>query len=90
MAFGVAAILLQIALALFDLPILTGIANLIFGVALWWSLAIIQNVLHPDSPIFGSGGSIHIQIFFILLTSLSLLFLAQVALLLHRRYNLTP
>jgi hypothetical protein len=83
MAFGVAAILLQVALALFDLPVLTAGANLLFGVALWWSLATIQNVLHPDSPIFGSG-ALNIEVFFILLNALSLIFLAQVALLLHK------
>jgi len=83
LAFGVAAILLQIALALFEQPLLTGAANLAFGVALWVSLASIQNVLHPDSPIFGSG-ALYIQIFFVLLIGLSLLFLAQVALLLHK------
>lgn len=83
MAFGVAAILLQVALALFEQPILTGVANLVFGVALWWALATTQNVLHPDSPIFGSG-SLNIEIFFILLNGLSLVFLVQVALLLYR------
>ncbi len=84
MAFGVAAILLQVALALFDLPILTGGANLIFGVALWLALATTQNVLHPDSPIFGPGGSLLIGIFFLLLIGLSLLFMVQVALAFYR------
>ena len=83
LAFGVAAILIQVALALFDLPLLTAAANLVFGVALWWALASIQNVLHPDSPIFGSG-SILIELFFIALVGLSLLFLAQLGLAFYR------
>ena len=83
LAFGVAAVLLQVALALFDLPLLTALGNLVFGVALWVSLASLQNVLHPDSPIFGSG-AILIEVYFVLLVGLSLVFMAQLALALHR------
>jgi hypothetical protein len=77
-AFGVAAVLVQAALLLFDLPILTMAANLVFGVTLWVALANVQNVLHPDSPIFTSG-SLLIEIFFIGLLILSLFCMLQIA-----------
>lgn len=84
LAFGVAAVLVQAALALFDQPLLTAGANLAFGAALWWALGSIQNVLHPDSPIFGSG-SLSIEVFFVLLLGLSLLVMGQVALFFQQR-----
>ena len=71
--FGIVGLLLQIGLALIDDHRLSSAANLLFGTALWWSLSSIQNVLHPDSPIFQSD-SVRIQIFFIILMALSILF----------------
>lgn len=71
--FGVAGLLLQVGLALVDDLRLSSAANLVFGIALWWALGTIQNVLHPDSPIFGSD-SVRIQVFFIALLLLSVLF----------------
>lgn len=53
--FGIAGLLLQIGLALVEDPRLTSAANLVFGVALWWFLGSIQNVLHPDLPILQSN-----------------------------------
>ncbi len=82
LAFGIAGVLLQIGLALMDDLRLTSVANLGFGVALWYFLGMAQNVLHPDSPIYGSG-AIHIQIFFSLLLVFSLLFGALLARLLY-------
>jgi hypothetical protein len=79
LAYGVAAVLLQLALLLIERPVLTAAGNLIFGVALWVSLANIENVLHPDSPIFGSGGSVRIAFFFLLLLALSLGCMVQIA-----------
>jgi hypothetical protein len=79
LAYGVAAVLLQLGLLLFENPTLTCATNLVFGVALWISLGSVQNVLHPDSPIFGSG-SLRIEVFFILLMVLSLACMAQIAL----------
>ncbi len=78
-AFGVAAVALQAALTLFERPLLTALGNLVFGAALWIGLANTQNVLHPDSPIFGSG-SLRIELFFSGLVALSvicMLILAQ-------------
>lgn len=69
--FGVVAVLLQAGLAVLRIDWLTCAANLAFGVALWTALGKAANILHPDSPIFGSD-STRIQFFFILLLILSL------------------
>ena len=84
MAFGIAGLLLQIGLWLINSPELTCLGNLVFGAALWWSLARAENILHPNSPVFTSN-SILIQIFFVLLVLLSLLFGVQLALLIKRK-----
>ena len=77
LAFGVTAVALQAALVLFDRPILTALGNLVFGLALWIGLANVQNVLHPNSPIFGSG-SLRIELFFSGLVLLSLFCMLQI------------
>lgn len=71
--FGMVGLLLQVGLTLIGDLRLTSLANLVFGVALWWQLASIQNVLHPDSPIFQSD-STRIQAFFVVLLLLSAIF----------------
>jgi len=82
-AFGLAGLLLQIGLALFNTPWLTGLGNLLFGTALWIVLGGLQNILHPDSPIFSSDSS-RIQFFFIALVGLALLAGALISLLWRR------
>lgn len=84
LAFGVAGVLLQAALTLFNRPLWTAMANLVFGVALWAGLAQLQNVLHPDSPIFSSGSQ-RIEAFFLVLLFLTILLMIQVALWLNTR-----
>jgi hypothetical protein len=71
--FGIVGILLQSGLFMLEDLRLASAANLVYGVALWWFLGTIQNVLHPDSPIFNSN-SILIQIFFVAILLLSLVF----------------
>jgi hypothetical protein len=83
LAFGVAALLIQAALWLFNQPFIASAVNLVFGVALWWVLGGIENILHPDSPIFQSG-SARIQIFFVLLLLLAIFLAGQITLLFHR------
>lgn len=77
-AFGVAAVLVQVALVLFNTPLLSCAANLGFGMALWVGLGNVQNVLHPDSPIFGSG-AVTIEVFFVVLLGLVLFLGLQMA-----------
>lgn len=84
LAFGIAGLLLQVGLALMDDLRLSSAANLVFGAALWYFLGQAENVLHPDSPIFGSD-AVRIQIFFSGLLLLSLLFGAQLARLFYRQ-----
>ena len=83
LAFGVAAVLVQVALALINHPLVTSAANLVFGAALWLVLANLQNVLHPDSPIFSSG-SLRMEAFFVAILLLSLFCMAQIALMFYR------
>lgn len=79
--FAIVGLLLQIGLSLLAQPYLTCAANLVFGVALWWQLGDISNVLHPDSPVFGSGAT-GIEVYFLVLLALLLLSAAQVTALL--------
>lgn len=81
--FGVVAVLLQIGLAVIGQPRLTGLANTLFGIALWAALGGAENILHPDSPVDQSG-SAAIRISFGLLLGLALLLGAQFSLLLKR------
>ena len=86
--FGVVAVLLQAGLAVLRIDWLTCTANLAFGVALWTALGNAGNILHPDSPIFGSD-STRIQFFFIILFILSLT-AGAIFTLLVRRKNQVP
>ncbi len=81
--FGVVALLLQLGLWLLRQPQISSLANLVFAALLWWQLGGITNVLHPDSPVFGSGSS-SIPVFFLILLGLCLLTAAQLAGLFYR------
>ncbi len=81
--FGVVGLLLQIALALFDQPRLTSLANLIYGISLWVMLGGAENVLHPSSPVADSGSGV-IQFTFSLLLALTTLAGGLPAALLYR------
>lgn len=73
LAFAVVSVLLQVGLAVLDDPRFTCLGNLLFGAALLWQLLPAGSVLHPQSPVFGSG-SLRIELSFIALLALSLLF----------------
>jgi hypothetical protein len=81
--FGIVGLLLQIGLVLMNDLRFTSAANLVFGALLWWFLGSITNVLHPDSPIFGSN-AVRIQVFFVILLLLSIGFGALLARQLYR------
>lgn len=90
--FGVVGLLLQLGLWVINQSRVTDLANLAFGVVLWWQLGAITNILHPDSPIFGSD-STGIQFFFLVLLVLTLFAAAQITRLLYRslsRSRMTP
>lgn len=82
--FGIVGLLLQVGLALVNDLRLSSAANLVFGILLWWFLGNIQNVLHPDSPIFNSD-SLRIQAFFVALLVLSLIAGSLMARMLYLR-----
>ena len=70
--FAVTGLLLQVGLALINLPTLTSGANLVFVIALAIALQNVDTVLHPPpSPIFNSGNG-RIEFFFIGLNLLTL------------------
>jgi hypothetical protein len=81
--FALVGIMLQVGAALINRPVLTSALNVIFGIGLWWSLLNVRSVLHPDSPIFGSG-STRVQLFFGGLVVLSLIFGVQLAFLFRK------
>ena len=82
-SFGVAAVLLQAALWLINHPDLTSLGNLAFGAALWWRMGGLGTVLHPTSAISASD-SLRIQLFFVALLILTLLFALQFTRLIYR------
>lgn len=70
--FAIVGVLLQIGVSFFP-PAWASLANLIFGAALAVGLRNAGTVLHPESPIFGSGAT-GIQLYFaglVLLLALS-------------------
>ncbi|NPV74915.1 MAG: hypothetical protein HPY59_00930 [Anaerolineae bacterium] len=76
--FAVVGALLQAGLILVNRPVLTWLANLFFGAALWFSLFASQTVLHPESPVAQSD-DLRIQATYGLLLGLALLLGGQVA-----------
>jgi hypothetical protein len=60
--FAIVGVLLQVGVSFFP-PVWASLANLVFGVALLAGLSSAGTVLHPESPIFGSGAT-GIQLYF--------------------------
>ncbi len=73
LTFGIVGLLLQAGFFLLNQPDVVCAGSLVYGVALWVSLIKVNTVLHPASPIFTSD-SLRIQIFFVALLVLLLLF----------------
>ena len=78
LTFGVVGLLLHAGFFLLDQPDLVCLGSLAYGVALWAALGNVNNILHPDSPIFTSD-SLRIQLYFGALLILSMLFGWQIA-----------
>jgi hypothetical protein len=76
--FAVAGLLLQLALTLINTPWVSSTGNLIYGVALLYSMSGISSVLHPDSPILTST-SASIRTHFIILVILFMAAFLQIA-----------
>ncbi len=70
--YAVIGILLQLAILILRAPRLASVLNLSFGLALIWSIANAEEVMHPTSPIFSSD-SVSIRFFFLALLLLNVL-----------------
>jgi hypothetical protein len=76
--FATGGLVLQIVLALVEAPVWASAGNLLYVLALFYSLGQTQQIMHPGSPIDQSG-SLRIQLFFAGLVLLCLLAAWQVA-----------
>jgi hypothetical protein len=76
--FSISGLLLQLGLALLENPAWASAANIAYAAALYAALLTTQNVMHPPSPMLDSDAS-RIQIYFLLLFSLTLIAAWQVA-----------
>lgn len=81
--FGIAGLMLQIGATLIDRPAWTSLINLLFIVVLFFALNTVDQIMHPDSPVFQSD-VLSIKIFFIGLTLLVILAGWQMARWWHR------
>jgi hypothetical protein len=81
MIFAIGGFLLQIGITLLDKPIWASALNLVYALILVYVLQTTEQVMHPGSPIFGSG-SWRIQVYFAGLVVLTLLAAWQLARLL--------
>lgn len=75
--FTVGGLLLQTGIALLGRPFWASAGNLAYGLVLFLSLSLTENVMHPPSPILDSN-ALRIQIFFLGLFILTLLAAWQV------------
>jgi hypothetical protein len=85
LAFAAGGLLLQVGLTLAEKPAWTALGNLFFGIALLYSIAGVQNIMHPGSPIFSSE-AVLIQVYFTSLFLMTLLAAFWVALWFKTRY----
>ena len=78
MVFAVGGLVLQIGITLLENPAWASALNLAYALILMYVLQTTDQVMHPGSPIFGSGAW-RIQVYFIVLLVLTLLAAWQVA-----------
>jgi hypothetical protein len=78
MVFAVGGLVLQIGITLLENPAWASALNLANALILMYVLQTTDQVMHPGSPIFGSGAW-RIQVYFIVLLVLTLLAAWQVA-----------
>jgi hypothetical protein len=84
LTFGIVGLLLHAGFYFLDQPDLVCLGSLGYGVGLWVALREVNNVLHPDSPVYTSE-SLLIQLFFSLLLLLSIVLGARIAAWLYRK-----
>ena len=76
--FAIGGLALQIGITLLEKPAWASALNLVYGVILMYVLQTTDQVMHPGSPIFGSGAW-RIQVYFLVLLVLTLLAAWQLA-----------
>jgi hypothetical protein len=76
--FSISGLLLQVGLALLEDPAWASAGNIVYAIALYIALFNTQNVMHPPSPMLDSDAG-RIQLYFLLLFSLTLIAAWQVA-----------
>lgn len=81
--FAIGGLLMQIGVALVENPAWASACNAIYALVLWLALGSTEQVMHPDSPIWGSGVW-RIQLYFASLFALTLLAAWQLARWWHR------
>jgi len=86
MIFAIGGLVMQIGITMLENPAWASALNVVFVVILAYVLQTTDQVMHPGSPIFGSGAW-RIQAYFLLLLVLTLLAAWQLARLLYRMKN---
>ena len=86
MIFAIGGLVMQIGITMLENPIWASALNVVFVVILAYVLQTTDQVMHPGSPIFGSGAW-RIQAYFLLLLVLTLLAAWQLARLLYGMKN---
>lgn len=87
MTFGVLAgsvIVLAMQL-IFDDPRVPAVLDALLGGALWYLVAALPNLFHPESPVFSSGDPAYIHGFFGMVATLAIAALSLVTLIAQRR-----
>jgi hypothetical protein len=82
--FAIGGLILQIGVSLLDDPMWASVSNIAFASVLFLALGSTEQVMHPSSPIFGSGAW-RIQLYFLTLIALTLLAGWQLTRLWHAR-----
>ena len=86
--FAIGGLVMQIGITLLENPAWASVLNVVYVVILTYVLQTTDQVMHPGSPIFGSGAW-RIQAYFLVLLLLTLLAAWQLARLLYGMRNLS-
>ena len=78
LVFAISGLLLQVGVTLLEDPAWASVLNLVYAVILIYVLMTTEEVMHPGSPIFGSGAW-RIQVYFLGLLALVLFAAWQLA-----------
>lgn len=83
MIFAIGGLIMQVGITMLENPAWASAFNLVYMLILAYVLQSTDQVMHPGSPIFGSG-ALRIQFYFLLLLVLTLLAAFQLSQMLYR------